>query len=52
MHIEQYSFPRYFSATTDWNSMKLYGNLQYQEEMRILLAYSGQTLKLTVMALD
>jgi hypothetical protein len=37
MRIEQKSFPPYFSATTGWNSMKLYGNLQYQEKMRILL---------------
>jgi hypothetical protein len=34
MHIEQKSFPRYFSATTGWNSTKLYGNLQYQEKIR------------------
>jgi hypothetical protein len=35
MHIEQKSFSRYFSATTGWNSTKLYGNLQYPEEMSI-----------------
>jgi hypothetical protein len=50
--VEQYSFPRYFSATTGWNSTKLYGNLQYQESMCISSACSGQTLKLRVLALD
>jgi hypothetical protein len=29
MHIEQKPFPNYFSATTCWNSTKLYRNLQY-----------------------
>jgi hypothetical protein len=41
MHIEQKSFPRYFSATTGWNSTKLYGNLQYHEKMRISLPCWG-----------
>jgi hypothetical protein len=50
--IEQYAFPRYFSATSGWNSTKLYGNHQYQKEMRILSGCSSQTLKLRVMALD
>jgi hypothetical protein len=34
-------FLGYFSATTGWNSMKLYGNLQYQEEMRISSPFSS-----------
>jgi hypothetical protein len=39
------AFPHYFSATTGWNSMELYGNYQYnQEEIRISSACSGQTL--------
>jgi hypothetical protein len=44
MRIEQYSFLCYFSVTTGWNSMKLSGNLQYQEEMRISSPFSGHTL--------
>jgi hypothetical protein len=52
MHIEQKSFPHFFSTTTGWNSTKLYGNLQYQEEMGISSLCSDQTLKLRVIALD
>jgi hypothetical protein len=37
-------FPRYVSASTGWNSTKLYGNLQYQEEMCISSPFSGLTL--------
>jgi hypothetical protein len=35
MHIEQKSFPRYFSATTGWNLTQLHVNLQNQAEMCI-----------------
>jgi hypothetical protein len=52
MHIEQYSFPRYFSATDGWISTKLCGNQLYQEATRISSSYSGQTLQHMVMALD
>jgi hypothetical protein len=46
------SFPHYFAATLGWNSTNLYGNLKYQEDMRISSPCSGQTLKLGVVALD
>ena len=39
------SFPRYFSTTTERISMKLYGKLQYQEEMRILSGLPCPTFK-------
>ena len=35
------SFPRSFSVTTGWISMKLYGRLHYQWEMCILSAWHG-----------
>jgi hypothetical protein len=38
--MEQSLFPRrFFSATTGWNSTKLYGNLQYQEDAHIVALF-------------
>jgi hypothetical protein len=37
-------FSLFFSATTGWNSMKLYRNVQYQQKMRISSPWFGQTL--------
>jgi hypothetical protein len=51
IHLVQISFPRYFSATAGWNSTTLYGNHQYQEEMRISLPCLGQIIRYRVMAL-
>ncbi len=45
------SCPGYFSATNDWNSIKLYGKLHYQEEMCTLSAGSRSMIFHRVMAL-
>ena len=41
LYIKCNSCPDYFSPTTDWISMKFYLNLNYLEEMRMLLVGSG-----------